>query len=74
MDDENRLRLKNALRLISASNEDLFYNSNFDIDDKSPGEDVEIKDPFDDDAYSSDDTNETPDPNQIFGKVRYSVC
>lgn len=69
MDDENRIRLKNALRLISASNEDLFFNSNFDIDDSSAGDGIEIKDPFDDDAYSSVDVNETPEPNCIFAKV-----
>lgn len=67
MDDENKIRLKNALRLISASDEDLFFSANIvDADDG-----IEVKDPYDEDAYISDDPNEAPSPNQSFGKVKF---
>lgn len=69
MDDENRIRLKTALRLISASNEDIFFNSDTLVDDSSTGDGAEVKDPFDDDVNSLDEPSETYQPNQIFGKV-----
>lgn len=69
MDDENKIRLKNALRLISASNEDLFFNSDTLVDDSSTGDGAEVKDPFDDDANSLDELSEQNQPNQIFVKV-----
>lgn len=72
MEDENKIRLKNALRLVSASNEDLFFDSNSVYDDSSADNCVQVKDPFDDDTINdSDGENETPDPIQMHGKVIY---
>lgn len=68
MEDENKLRLRNALRIISASEEDLFFASNI-VEDSSAGDGTEVKDPFDDDAFSLDDPEDIPSQNQTFAKV-----
>lgn len=73
MDDEGKLRLGNALRLISASNEDLFFCSNFDLDSCADTIDIQHNDPFDDDTRSSDDRMESPDLNRFGLKVNSAI-
>lgn len=70
MDDEKRILMANALRLISASDEDLFFSSTIANDSPTINDGVPLKNPLivagDDDNDNEDDSDGANDSSEKF--------